>query len=89
MKKSNMCLKPIGVVHSPYKTTDDAPFQGGEKQVIIEVFHEYEEGLKDVETFSHLHILYWLHKARKFLQPCGSNSMGFNASWAFCCTLPT
>ena len=54
--KSHM-WNPIGIIHSPYATTDDTPIQGifsPEGIGRIEVFPEYKEGLKDIETFSHL-----------------------------------
>jgi len=59
-------LKIIGVVHSPYKTTADAPFQGNDKISKIEISKEYEGGLKDIEGFTHLHVFYWLHKSKGF-----------------------
>ena len=59
-------LEPIGIVHSPYKNRYEAPPQGGEKVSEIVVFDEYERGLKDIEGFSHLHILYYLHKSRGY-----------------------
>jgi len=59
-------LKIIGVVHSPYKTTADAPFQGSDKISKIEISKEYEGGLKDIEGFTHLHVFYWLHKSKGF-----------------------
>lgn len=59
-------LKIIGVVHSPYKITADAPFQGNDKISKIEISKEYEGGLKDIEGFTHLHVFYWLHKSKGF-----------------------
>jgi tRNA-Thr(GGU) m(6)t(6)A37 methyltransferase TsaA len=59
-------LKIIGVVHSPYKTTADAPFQGNDKISKIEISKEYEGGLKDIEGFTHLHVFYWFHKSKGF-----------------------
>jgi len=60
-------LRPIGVIRSPYKTPQEAPYQGGlvENVCEVEVFPEFEEGLKDVEGCSHLILLYWLHKAER------------------------
>jgi len=59
-----MHLKPIGVIHSPYKEKKDAPRQGRtkEEQFIIEIYPEYEAGLKDIEDASHLIVLYWFDK---------------------------
>lgn len=58
-------LKPVGVIHSPFKTKAEAPYQGhGVGQVSeIEIFEDYQEGLKDIEGFSHLIVLYYFHKS--------------------------
>lgn len=60
-----MELRPIGVIRSPYKAMEQAPFQGCESDqtCAIEVFEEYAEGLKDIEGFSHVIVLYWFHKS--------------------------
>ncbi len=60
-------VKPVGVIRSPYKTVDDAPHQGRFSDEIceIEIFPEFEEGLRDIETRTHLIVLYWLDKARR------------------------
>jgi tRNA-Thr(GGU) m(6)t(6)A37 methyltransferase TsaA len=61
--------KPIGVVHSPFKIPQDVPIQSkAAKGVVgsIEVFQEYEKGLKDIEGFSHLILLYHFHLAQKY-----------------------
>jgi formylmethanofuran dehydrogenase subunit E len=66
MKKILDDLKVIGIVHSPYKTTNDAPRQGEDTVSEIEIFKEYEDGLKDIEGFTNLHVLYWLHKSEGY-----------------------
>jgi tRNA-Thr(GGU) m(6)t(6)A37 methyltransferase TsaA len=60
-------LKPIGIIRTPYKKDRDAPYQAYKSEDVgeIEVFKEYEEGLKDIEGFSHLIILYEFHKSIK------------------------
>lgn len=65
-----MNLKSIGVVHSPYKSGNDAPRQGNLKNDIfrIEVFQEFTSCLKDIETASHLIVLYWADKADRSVQ---------------------
>ncbi len=62
-----MEFKPIGVIHSPYKGVEDAPRQGSILNDLseIRIFEEYAEGLKDVESWQHLIILYWLDKAKR------------------------
>lgn len=54
-------FKRIGTVHSRYKITDDAPFQGRHKpeESTLEIFEAFENGLLDIERCSHLLVLYW------------------------------
>jgi len=61
-------LKPIGIIHSPYKDRGEAPYQGrrSKKTSRIEVFKEFEEGLQDIEGFSHMIVIYWLHKSEGY-----------------------
>lgn len=56
-------ISPIGVIHSSYRTKREAPPQGKEEISEIEIFSEYEDGLKDIDKFSHLHVFYWLHRS--------------------------
>jgi len=60
-------LKPIGVIHSPYHV-GQAPYQGCGREEIgeVEVFEQFAEGLKDIEGFSHIVLIYWLHKSRGY-----------------------
>jgi tRNA (Thr-GGU) A37 N-methylase len=56
-------LKPIGVVHSPFKQRGDVPVKGYIEAVgRIEIFKEYREGLRDVEGFSHIVVL-WIFQS--------------------------
>ena len=66
MKKISVNLNIIGVVHSTYKTTKDAPFQGRDEFSEIEIDKDYIDGLKDIEGFSHLHVFYWLHESEDY-----------------------
>jgi len=61
-------LKPIGIIHSSYKNTGAAPYQGYKSEEIsqIEVFKEFEEGLKDIEGFSHIIVIFWFHKSQGY-----------------------
>ena len=59
---------PIGTIHSPFKDLKDMPIQPtGQASApgTIEVLPEYVEGLKDLEGFSHVILLYHLHKVRR------------------------
>jgi len=58
---------PIGVVRSPFTTLEGMPLQSVAAQGIpgsIELEPAFREGLKDLETFSHLILLTHLHRVR-------------------------
>jgi tRNA-Thr(GGU) m(6)t(6)A37 methyltransferase TsaA len=67
-KRHSLELTPIGMIHSPYKNMGDVPHQGykGEEISQIEVFKEFEEGLKDIEGFSHIIVIYWFHNSQGY-----------------------
>ena len=67
-QRRSLELKPIGIIHSPYKSREEAPRQGrGRKEICeVEVFPEFEEGLKDLEGFSHIILIYWFHKSKGY-----------------------
>jgi len=61
-------MTPIGFIHSPYKQVKDMPIQGKFKtgvQAWIELKEEYRAGLKDLDGFSHVIIIYYFHKSEK------------------------
>jgi len=72
-------MRPIGIIHSPYKNRTDIPIQGifkSEAEAWIELKGKYVAGLKGLEGFSHAIILYYFHKSRRqditgrpFLEP--------------------
>jgi tRNA-Thr(GGU) m(6)t(6)A37 methyltransferase TsaA len=56
--------KPIGVIRSPFKEPKGTPMQpAGAKGIrgTVEVFPEYVRGLKDIDGFSHLILIYHFH----------------------------
>ncbi|MFX1449301.1 MAG: tRNA (N6-threonylcarbamoyladenosine(37)-N6)-methyltransferase TrmO [Promethearchaeota archaeon] len=63
-----MNLKPIGVIHSQFSFSN-VPYQGriSDKICEVQIFDEYSEGLKDIETFSHIILIFYLHKHRQNL----------------------
>jgi tRNA-Thr(GGU) m(6)t(6)A37 methyltransferase TsaA len=57
--------RPIGIVHSPFKNIKGMPIQptgAAGVQGTIEVFPEFAEGLKDLDGFSHIILLYHFHQ---------------------------
>lgn len=61
-------FKPIGYIRSPYKTVESIPIQAylSDVEGRVEVLEEYEEGLKDIEGFSHIILIYVFHKSREY-----------------------
>ncbi|RKY32649.1 MAG: tRNA (N6-threonylcarbamoyladenosine(37)-N6)-methyltransferase TrmO [Candidatus Omnitrophota bacterium] len=60
-------LKPIGPIYTPYKNTPGIPIQGRFKKEAtgrIEIFPEYQRGLKDVAGFSHLTLIYYFDRSK-------------------------
>jgi tRNA-Thr(GGU) m(6)t(6)A37 methyltransferase TsaA len=58
--------KAIGVIHTPYTQKESTPIQGcfaPDSKGAIELFPEYVEGLKNIEEFSHLFLIYHFHQA--------------------------
>jgi len=59
--------KPIGVIHSPFKEVKGTPIQPLAAKDIdgtVEIFPEYIEGLKDLDSFSHIIPIYHFHLSR-------------------------
>jgi tRNA-Thr(GGU) m(6)t(6)A37 methyltransferase TsaA len=60
---------PIGVIHSPFKDIKGMPIQSkGAKGVAgtVEIKSEYADGLKDIEGFSHIILIYHFHLSRGY-----------------------
>jgi tRNA (adenine37-N6)-methyltransferase len=60
--------RPIGVVHSPFLTPEGTPVQSAASkgtEAFIEIFPEFTEGLKDLEGFSHIYVLFHMHLVNK------------------------
>ncbi|MBN1518312.1 tRNA (N6-threonylcarbamoyladenosine(37)-N6)-methyltransferase TrmO [Candidatus Sumerlaeota bacterium] len=66
MSESSISFTPIGVIHSDHQIARQTPIQpvyamGCKGRV--EVFPEYAEGLRDLEGFSHIYLIYHFHQA--------------------------
>ncbi len=60
-------LEPIGVINSPHENKKETPIQPYFSDAIgeVEVFDDFKDGLKDVEGFSHVILLYFFHESDK------------------------
>ncbi|HPO89605.1 MAG TPA: tRNA (N6-threonylcarbamoyladenosine(37)-N6)-methyltransferase TrmO [Victivallales bacterium] len=62
-------FKQIGIIRSPHIEADNTPIQPvyAEKfSAEIEIFPDFVEGLKDIEGFSHIYLLYFFHRVISF-----------------------
>jgi tRNA-Thr(GGU) m(6)t(6)A37 methyltransferase TsaA len=60
---------PIGIIHSHFKEQQGTPIQpkGGKGvEGTVEVFPEYSEGLKDLEGFSHIMLVFHFHLSKGY-----------------------
>jgi tRNA-Thr(GGU) m(6)t(6)A37 methyltransferase TsaA len=59
----------IGRIRTPWKRREDCPKNARESEAVcsIEVDARWAEALTDVETCSHLIVLYWMDRARRDL----------------------
>ena len=59
-------MRPIGFVRSPYSETAQVPKGCGAKheaEGVVEILPEFEDGLKDIDGFSHLFVIWLFHQA--------------------------
>jgi tRNA-Thr(GGU) m(6)t(6)A37 methyltransferase TsaA len=59
-------LNPIGVVHSPFREAVGTPIQPFAAQGTfgtVELFEPFAEGLRDLEGFERIWLLFWCHRA--------------------------
>lgn len=65
--------QPIGIIHSPFRDREGMPIQPAGAQEIpgwIEINDNYTEGLRNLEGFSHIILLYHFHLSNGYdLEP--------------------
>lgn len=69
VEQQSMIYKPIGVLRSPHRELSGMPIQPVGAHGVsghIEVAAQYAPGLKDLEGFSHVIVLYHLHGSEGF-----------------------
>jgi tRNA-Thr(GGU) m(6)t(6)A37 methyltransferase TsaA len=77
MDMERLTLGPIGIIHSEHREPRRTPIQpvcaeGSPGRVVV--FSQYAEALDDVEGFSHLHLIYWLHRAAELASSIAGRS---------------
>ena len=61
-----MIIEPIGIIYTPYDKKEDCPIQplySLDATGTVEVFERYTAGLKDIEKFSHIYLIYHFDRA--------------------------
>ena len=69
MKNNKIIYSPIGIIHSPFKDIEAAPIQpAGAKEIKekVEIKKKFMPGLKDLDGFSHIILIYHFHLAKGF-----------------------
>jgi tRNA-Thr(GGU) m(6)t(6)A37 methyltransferase TsaA len=63
---ARVALQPIGTVRSPFTRTDQVPKGPGaehEAEGVLDIRADLEEGLADIDGFSHLYVVWIFHQA--------------------------
>lgn len=62
-------FSPIGIIHTPFKTIENMPIQptaDKSSEGWIEIYDEYSDGLADLDGFSHIYLLFYLHECNSY-----------------------
>lgn len=65
-KKTTFKFQPIGIIHSQHAVAEQTPIQpvyAGRCRGRVDIFPEFAAGLRDLEGFSHMYLIYLFHKA--------------------------
>ena len=63
----NIVFSPIGIIHSPYTKLEGMPIQPSAAKGIkgsVELNNEYKDALTHLDGFSHIYLIYCLHKVK-------------------------
>ncbi|HOG74596.1 MAG TPA: tRNA (N6-threonylcarbamoyladenosine(37)-N6)-methyltransferase TrmO [Candidatus Marinimicrobia bacterium] len=66
MRIASVSFRPIGIIHSQHQNAEQIPIQPVYTEnypAQIEIFPEFDAGLKDLEGFSHIYLIYHFHRA--------------------------
>ena len=64
-----MDIQPIGIIHTPFTDLEGMPIQPAGAAGMagtVELFEVYRDGIKDLDGFSHIILLYYFHRSRGF-----------------------
>lgn len=91
MKNESVSFRVIGIIHSEHLKEEETPIQpvfATDCKGRVEVFSEYAAGLRDTEQYSHLYLVYHLHRVNEvrlltkpFLQDVEHGIFATRAPW--------
>ncbi len=61
-------MEPIGIIYTPFEAKDKCPIQplyASDAVGRVEIINKFAEGLQDIETFSHIYLIYQFDRAGK------------------------
>jgi len=65
--RAEIRFQPIGFIHTPFSNIEGMPIQPAGARGIqgtVELYPQYREGLKDLDGFSHIILLYHFHRSQ-------------------------
>ena len=71
MNTQKIIFKPIGTIHTPFDGSEKIPRQGrfsDDAAGYVEIFNEFAEGLKDLGSFTHAHLIFYFHLKKEDLK---------------------
>ena len=65
---TEILFHPIGIIRTPFTEREGTPIQASlsETRGSVDIFPEFEQGLQDLEGFSHIFLLYAFHESSGF-----------------------
>jgi tRNA-Thr(GGU) m(6)t(6)A37 methyltransferase TsaA len=62
---ADILFHPIGIIHTPFTEREGTPIQASRSETrgSVDIFPGFEQGLQDLEGFSHIFLLYMLHQS--------------------------
>ncbi|HNZ36253.1 MAG TPA: tRNA (N6-threonylcarbamoyladenosine(37)-N6)-methyltransferase TrmO [Candidatus Marinimicrobia bacterium] len=67
MRIASVSFRPIGIIHSQHQNAEQIPIQpvyAKDCPAKVEVYQKFAEGLRDLDGFSHIYLIYHFHRAK-------------------------
>ncbi len=66
MGRKKFVFAAVGLIHTPFKKILEVPRWGSltEKEAVIEIFPEFEEGLEGIERYQEIEVIFVFHRSK-------------------------